>query len=632
MTSMPAPDPSRPSVVRRVFAPVQAGAIAGGGSALGLAAAIAVDSVPGHTIPTAIWVAITAGACTAAVLRGYPEEPKPPPILQRVLTVAVFGFVLGGLPISYIVDHFARPREDSEAITALLVTFAALLALGLWGRLSSSLGARLDDAARDVAPGAAIADEPPPVLDAREVESDALAVEVRVLWGADPLRVTHLSPPRDFIAGDAGDLLIDAAPLGASRWPIVIARGETASVIAPRGATGMIHRQDRRVTLDQAIGEGLASPYEGAPEAQAIPLDLGARVTLSLPLRAPRAAYRASHDGREIADAPLVIELAMVRAGRAVGRRPYFEGVGRAAFSAACALAIVVALRAWNPMQIPACTGDCDEDHADARVFMSRQLVAAQEHEEERRQELAAEDAADPDAVVLRPTWMLREPPPVRERSVLRFSEHWRDGTFRPDRPLEIPADMELVNPRAFCWDDSAPLDDEDFVTFPSVLRMLCASPQLSPFGMRVLGPPPNVDVLGRDPNDFWSPRYARALAAAPRVPLTGSARLDVAIARTTSGLDPAPLERLLVARRAALRDCHALGRRHQPEHDLTFTLGFVVGADGVITTASARDVEGSAGDRVARCITAALVGAELSPRLGRVANADVRVSLRARP
>ena len=52
--------------------------------------------------------------------------------------------------------------------------------------------------------------------------SGGAAIEVRVLWGGDLLRVDHLAPPRSFFIGDAAcDFVVDGEPLGTARFPLI---------------------------------------------------------------------------------------------------------------------------------------------------------------------------------------------------------------------------------------------------------------------------------------------------------------------------------------------------------------------------------------------------------------------------
>src|SRR5690606_17364172 len=68
-----------------------------------------------------------------------------------------------------------------------------------------------------------------PAVLAEEVEAtNALAVEVMVLWGSNVLSVEHLSPPRSFYVGDSKDAgrkcdyLVPSELLGSDQAPLLL--------------------------------------------------------------------------------------------------------------------------------------------------------------------------------------------------------------------------------------------------------------------------------------------------------------------------------------------------------------------------------------------------------------------------
>lgn len=619
------PSPERPSRWRRfVVLPARAGALAGGGSAMGLALAVAIDSARGRTVPMAVWVASTAAACTAAVLVGYPRAPLTPDrVLRRALGVVVYGLVLGGAPMALITAQLSRPRQDAASILALVVLSFALVAFGLRDRSRRPLEVDVDDAPGGLLPAALPEDHHAgatyalarsgPALSAEETERDDLAVEVRVLWGADLLRVEHLCPPRGYLVGDGGDLVIDVEALGASALPLVIVDDGEASVIAPRGATGVIERDAARVTLDHAIAQGLAEPFDGAPSALRVPLSLGARVTMSLPLGAPATPYRAALTGLGAVEAGVVIEIAMVRAGRVIGREISLEGAGRFALSAAIALSVAAVLPLGKARQ-PTCFGTCDEPTEDALVYMAQSIEAMGERPE-------IEEAPPPGTPLF-------------------------DGALDPASPFDLPSEAALFGPALLCLPLVAWLDDPDVESFPSAIHRFCDAPALSPFGLRALGTPPNVDLLGRDPADAWSPLFVRALRAAPPQGHALPTRVRSLVVRSDP-LESSAIERALHERQGALRDCVALAQRHDPAPygaiDLRATLD-PRGLLGDVSILRVRRVEsprttpggvpfaeeGAAGARsAAPCVRAALAGVHVSRASRAVESVVVSVEIR---
>lgn len=621
------PSPERPSRWRRfVVLPARAGALAGGGSAMGLALALAIDSARGRTVPMAVWVASTTAACTAAVLVGYPRAPLTPDrVLRRALGVGVYGLVLGGAPMALITAQLSRPRQDAASILVLVVLSFALVAFGLRDRSRRPLEVDVDDAPGGLLPAALPEDHHAgstyalarsgPALGAEETERDDLAVEVRVLWGADLLRVEHLCPPRRYLVGDGGDLVIDVEALGASALPLVVVDDSEPSVIAPRAATGVIERDAARVTLDHAIEQGLAEPFDGAPSALRVPLSLGARVTMSLPLGAPATPYRAALAGPDAAEARVVIEIAMVRAGRVIGREISLEGAGRFALSAAIALSVAAVLPLGKARQ-PTCFGTCDEPTEDALVYMAQSIEAMGERPE------------------------IEELPPGMAEA-RRF-----DGALDPASPFDLPSEAALFGPALLCLPLVARLDDPEVESFPSAIHRFCDAPALSPFGLRALGTPPNVDLLGRDPTDAWSPLFVRALRAAPPQGHAPPTRVRSLVVRSDP-LEASAIERALHERQGALRDCVALAQRHDPAPHGAIDLRATLDPRGLLGDVSILRVrrvesprttpggvpfaeEGAAGARIAApCVRAALGGVHVSRATRAVESVVVSVEIR---
>lgn len=97
-----------------------------------------------------------------------------------------------------------------------------------------------------------------PAVDAAEVESASLAVEVVVRWDDSILHIGHLTPARAFAVGEQGaDVLVPADKLGMPRAQLVtVENGEAFTNLLP-GAKSYISASGRTLSLEQATQEGL---------------------------------------------------------------------------------------------------------------------------------------------------------------------------------------------------------------------------------------------------------------------------------------------------------------------------------------------------------------------------------------
>jgi hypothetical protein len=105
-----------------------------------------------------------------------------------------------------------------------------------------------------------------PVPSAELDELGASAVEVTVLWGANVLHVSHLSPPRAFSIGHGGsvDFVVPPELAPFSCLSLVELRDGVAYVVAPRGAGLEARSGELRVTADGADGRRFAALVDGA--------------------------------------------------------------------------------------------------------------------------------------------------------------------------------------------------------------------------------------------------------------------------------------------------------------------------------------------------------------------------------
>lgn len=121
-----------------------------------------------------------------------------------------------------------------------------------------------------------------------EVEiAHSQSVEVQVLWGANALHVSHLTPPRNFYVGEeqgknfSTDFFIPSEKLGTTRMPVVLADGGSISVVIPAGAKGFIEIPGQpRMSLDEARQR--AQPCAEMSGAQQLALGGGGRARIEL--------------------------------------------------------------------------------------------------------------------------------------------------------------------------------------------------------------------------------------------------------------------------------------------------------------------------------------------------------------
>jgi hypothetical protein len=415
--------------------------------------------------------------------------------------------------------------------------------------------------------------EPPT---AEETESAGLAVEIRMLWGTDPLWIRHLSPPRTFDV--PGVVSGDAAP------PLVVVEASGPSVLVPEGAS---------VTI-----EGKAS---GAPAARRVALSLGDRVSIALPSPGAASEYRSAPAAEGAAR--IVFEVALVRAGRDVGRGRPLAGRGRLL----AAVAVVGALASGYLALMRSLTPEGFDDDEPAReqgFLMYQYLHAAAEKE---RREMPPLDV--PEELPTRPLVELRGTP-------LRY---WQapDEAFEQE-PFDVLARIEVTpfGPwfARFIGGDGALYANG----FPRASAALYAGGPLTPLGIQGISPAPWPDATqDRGPSVLWFEQIAavrsfRALgsstpAAHPAV-VSATERVDAPLPET--GVDRAVRRRLRY-----VRSCYELGLHNNPNLVGTIDLVFWAGVDGAAQNPSL--LSASMPDPgVVSCTLRALDGMRSSPPL----------------
>lgn len=125
-----------------------------------------------------------------------------------------------------------------------------------------------------------------PDVPASEVESEAEAVEVTVMWGTNVIAVRHLEAGKSFYVGEeqkehlACDYFLPAEKLGSTRMPLVLHEGGATLVVVPAGARGFVQRGDARVDLSDARSG--ASPCAECAGAVTLPLSLGHKARVEI--------------------------------------------------------------------------------------------------------------------------------------------------------------------------------------------------------------------------------------------------------------------------------------------------------------------------------------------------------------
>jgi hypothetical protein len=415
----------RPPFQARAADALRAGAFVAGGSLAALAAAISVgayhrslqlDAPPPqafevwlstlltsstYRVPLVLWLAGTLASIALAVRFGHPGAPQGwRAYVGRTWSAAVLGPAIAAAVVIPAVLGLPSPQmQDDVAVFAFLTAGALpILAAAVSLRAVRRAAPEIPDGPVTFGPAPASEAEGPvtfartfalaatgPPVTAEETERKTPALEVRVLWGGDLLRVFHLEPPRSFHVGEEGaDFAVDAERLGARRVPVVVVEGGGVSVVAPRGATGAIVTTTGRVgSVERAVEEGLGEPFEGATPGTRIPLAEGARVSLTLPSRVTGTAYRATSGGEhDPPTAPLVLDITLVNAGRVVGRGA-LRGSARLLASTS-----LVAAAAAGGLHVAATEPPPDEDDTDsAAVYLIQTTLASVQAREDEEQE-----------------------------------------------------------------------------------------------------------------------------------------------------------------------------------------------------------------------------------------------------
>ncbi len=221
-----------------------------------------------------------------------------------------------------------------------------------------------------------------PDVSADEVEIPHLqSVEVMILWGANVLHVSHLTPPRNYYVGEeqgknfACDFFIPSEKLGTTRLPVVIGDRASVAVVIPPGARGSVEFPGMpRMTMDEARQRAQPTAEVSGGHQLALPSGAKARV--------------------EVGD--FVFQVAAVNAGK-----PLKHGVGttfdwNVAMYFGLSLAAIGGLVAAMAFFVPPLGLTDDEDlDKDALFLMQQYLKSAAEREQEEKEAEVVQDNSD---------------------------------------------------------------------------------------------------------------------------------------------------------------------------------------------------------------------------------------------
>jgi hypothetical protein len=565
---------ARPLAQTPLLAHVRAGLLASGGALLGLAAVGLVQEIGGRgRYAMWLWFALALVSAGIGLRFGHhaPARPRWHLLGRAASVLGVGGSLLAG---AMFLLAWATSSSARAPFVLALPLGGGLVLLAISLRPRGPIEADIEELPPVAAEGGLLppADEvgdpgrafallaSGPALRDGECERDAPCVEVRALWGGDLLRVFHLDPPRSFRLGD--DLPVDPSLLGAPCWPLVLVDDAGPAVLAPPCASGIVEASgERHAGLDRAVSAGAAI---AAGDAIRVPLRPGDRVVLTLP-GVGGVAYRAAGDQDGPRREPLVLEIALVRAGERVGRDLRFGDGQRLLL--ATALAGVAALALLHTSAPRADLPAREREPSSEQIrFMQEALVAYADREMEEHGE--------------------ESPHPTTRWVGVRYG--WSDSHWN------------------FNLDGSDPFDDEPIAAFSPTLyadscahrldgpwlgknALFCSTEVATPFGLRRLEPhaPPDgvPDPLGRDRGDTW-PFQNRAILLSTPPRSTGKLRLSGRVIQR-AGLPPYPPEaalRLARAHRGRLRLCHADAIQRSSSLAGMVTLRALLGHDGVLS------------------------------------------------
>jgi len=221
-----------------------------------------------------------------------------------------------------------------------------------------------------------------PDVSSDEVEIAHLqSVEVMVLWGANVLHVSHLTPPRNFYVGEeqgknfACDFFIPSEKLGTTRLPVVIGDRASVAVVIPPGARGTVELPGMpRMSMDEARQR--AQPTAEVSGGHQLNLPSGGKARV------------------EIGD--FVFQVAAVNAGKPIKHGVAVGFDWNVAMYFGLSLAAVGGLVAAMAFFVPPMGLTDDEElDKDALYLMQQYLKSAAEREQEEKEAEVVQDNSD---------------------------------------------------------------------------------------------------------------------------------------------------------------------------------------------------------------------------------------------
>jgi hypothetical protein len=531
--------------LRRAAAALRAGAFAAGA---GLVVFEAVD-VEGRSVllheraPMVAWLGGTLALLVVLVWLGCPSPRRGQPLVERAFIAVLSTVAILATATSVTSGLGIAPSQTRFAVGGLLLV-GAIVSAAFAARAS-----RVDRTVRQIleeAPhrGPIAWQEPSeetPRLTAAECERDAPAVEVRALWGGDLLRVFHLDPPRSFHVGETGcDLAVDAERLGAPRVQVVEVASGAVSLTLPPGASG---------TLVRASGESEA--LANATAATPIPLTKGMRVALTF--RAAGSAYRAASSGENAPASPLVLEVALVNAGRVVGRSASLRNDGRLLASTGLVACVVFA------GLVVAATPPPPRDAEEEAAFVLALQVALEDAD--RREFVAAVPDHNDDS-------------------------QEREGGFGARGSVQGPQDNAGIPVDEFCA--SLPLASEFSGGLCRRNRFLGVGELREEMDLAEFLPRPrrSVGTLGGCHSCGTLAGFGTGHGRLGGRPRTGPPKVHIGVLEVSAGIPPELVHRAVRRGLGNLRSCYADGLLNNPNLQGKVTTRLVIGRDGTVSSA----------------------------------------------
>ena len=157
-----------------------------------------------------------------------------------------------------------------------------------------------------------------PDVSADDVESASDAIELRILWGTNVLRVVHVLPSQAFFVGDETTVaechyVIPERVLGASRVPLVVSRPIPQSVrglsrglrqcvvVPPRANGSVVLDGGNPIAFAHLMASGRATRSAEVPGAYEFELPDGGEMTIELPDSDIAFQLRATRAGKHLA-------------------------------------------------------------------------------------------------------------------------------------------------------------------------------------------------------------------------------------------------------------------------------------------------------------------------------------------